>query len=238
MKNKHHRIKYGIIILLIIFLYALGAHSPFLQQYITNPAAFKTFILSFGILAPLGLIFLQAIQTTISIFPSQITTILAGYLFGPLLGLLYSIIGAILGSAAVFSLSHAYGKKLAVKLFEKREMVHFNHYFKQKKEWAVFIARVIPIFPNDLVSFTAGLTTISTRNFTLVSTLGFIIQMTILTYFGHSLSERIVNLPLIIVTIFVILFVVIVIFRHHLKRIIIKDLHKVEHVIETEFRKI
>ena len=238
MKNKHHRIKYGIIILCIIILYSFGAYSPTIQKYITNPDTLKMLILSFGILAPLGLILLQTIQTTISIFPSQITTILAGFLFGPLLGLLYSIIGAIFGSAIVFSLSHAYGKRLAVKLFEKREIVHFNHYFKQKKEWAVFIARVIPIFPNDLVSFTAGLTNISTRNFTIVSTLGFVIQMAILTYFGHSLSEKTVSFPLIIVTILTISLFLIVVFRHQLKRIIIKDLHKVEHVIEKEFRKI
>ncbi len=238
MRNIHHRIKYGIIILIIVLFYALGARSPLVQEYTSNPAALKTLILSFGVLAPLGLILLLAIQTTIPIFPSQITTILAGYLFGPLLGLLYSVIGAILGSALVFSLSHAYGKKLAVKLFEKREIVHFNHYFKQKKEWAVFIARIIPIFPNDLVSFTAGLTPITLRNFTIASTLGFVIQMILLTYFGDSLFHGKITATFIIVSGLILLLLFGVIFRHPLKRILIKDLHKVENVIEKEFRKI
>ena len=165
MKTRAHKMRNFLFLIVILGVYLILAKSETAQHYLANPETLKIFLLGFGILAPIAIIFLQAFQTTISIIPSQLTTILAGFVFGPFLGVLYSIIGAFLGSAFVFMISRKYGKKLALRFFEKKEIVHFNILFKQKKWVALFLARIAPIFPNDLVSFTAGLTDIKFKNF-------------------------------------------------------------------------
>jgi uncharacterized membrane protein YdjX (TVP38/TMEM64 family) len=238
VKKRHHKIKWILLILIVIALYFLALESSLVKHYLSNPQLIKNLILGFGILAPLAIIFLQFFQTTISIVPSQITTIVAGFVFGPILGLTYSIIGAFFGSMFIFLLSRKYGKKLALKFFEKKDLVHFNMLFRQKKLWTLFLVRMTPLFPNDLVSFGAGLTNIKLRNFNLVSSFGFIIQMIILTYFGAELAAGKISPSLILISMIVTLLLLITLFEKKIKKIVIKDFHKVEKVIEKEFKKI
>jgi len=236
--KRGHKLRYFLLLLVGILLYYLITESEVVQHYLANPEALRTLILGFGILAPLAIIILQAFQTTISIIPSQITTIVAGFIFGPFLGVVYSLIGAFFGSAIIFLISRKYGKDLALKFFDKKEIVHFNHFFKQKKLWALFLARITPIFPNDLVSFAAGLTTIRLRDFNLVSSLGFIVQMIILSYFGSELATGKFSWPLVIISILVVLLFLVVVFKSKIKKIVIKDLHIIEREIDKEFKKI
>jgi len=219
----------------------LTTTSEVVQRYVADPSSLKSFILGFGILAPIGIIILQAFQTTLSLIPSQITTIVAGFIFGPWLGLLYSLIGSCIGSALIFSISRKYGKNLALKIFNKKEIVHFHLLFRQRKNWGLFLARIAPIFPNDLVSFGAGLTTISFRNFNIISTIGFMVQMTILTRFGSELSAGIVSFPLIAISTLISFLLLILVFKNKIKELLIEGIREVkrgEKFLEREFKKI
>jgi uncharacterized membrane protein YdjX (TVP38/TMEM64 family) len=245
IKKRVHKLKYFLLLALAILFYFLITESKTVQYYLANPELLKTLILSFGVLAPIAIILLQTFQTTISIIPSQITTIVAGFVFGPILGLVYSLIGAFFGSMIIFLVGRKYGKKLALKLFGKKEMVHFHIFFQQKKRWALFLARIAPIFPNDLVSFMAGLTSIRLRDFNWVSTVGFILQMIILTYFGAELAAGEVSVTMILITVMVSLLLLLLIFKNQIKMFLIKELRflekeekVMEKLIEKEFKKI
>jgi len=241
MIKKRHYIRLILVVVVLAAIYYLASESSLIQHYFANPEALKKVILGLGILAPLGIIFLQFFQTTISIVPSQITTIVAGFVFGPILGLVYSLIGAFFGSMFIFFLARKYGKELALKFFNKKDMVHFHMMFKQKKHWALFLARMTPLFPNDLVSFSAGLTTIKLRDFNLISSLGFIIQMIILTYFGSELATGKISFPLIGISVLVTGLLLITIFKNKIKKLLVKEIHQLdaaEHKIEKEFSKI
>lgn len=242
MKKIVRRIRLVIILAAIVLLYYFAAETTFVQHYLAEPESLRQLILGVGILAPLAVIVLQIFQTTISIIPSQLTTIMAGFIFGPYLGLLYSLLGAFLGSALIFTISRKFGKGIASRLFEKKDLVHFNLLFRRKRLWALFLARIAPLFPNDLVSFAAGLTTVPSFYFNIISSLGFIVQMFILTYFGAELSTGSVSLPLLVVTILVSALFMVLVFRRQIKRVIIKDIHllekegkSVEKAIEKEF---
>jgi len=234
LKKRHHKARFIIFFVVLVVIYFLVVESPTAQHYIDNPELIKDFVLKAGILAPLAIIFLQFFQTIISIVPSQLTTIVAGFIFGPILGLGYSLIGSFLGSMVVFLLAKKYGKGLALKFFEERDLTHFQHLFKQKKLLTLFLARIAPLFPNDLVSFGAGLTKTKLRNFNLVSTLGFIVQMVILTYFGSELASGEINSSLIVISIAVSALFMVALFEKQIKRLIIKDFHKIEGKFERK----
>lgn len=241
IKKRHHKLKIIILILILAAFYFLASESHVVKHYLANPQLLKSFILSFGILAPIAIILLQFLQTTISIIPSQITTIVAGFIFGPILGLTYSLIGAFFGSMFVFLLARKYGKRLALKFFEKKDIIHFNLFLKQKKLWTLFLARTTPLFPNDMISFCAGLTKIRLRNFNIVSSFGFVVQMTILTYFGSELAAGKISVSLIMISVLVTLLLLVAIFEKKIKRIVIKDFHKLEKEgkhLEKEFNKL
>ena len=232
IKKRHHRLRWIILILMLVAFYFLASESTIVKHYLSNPESLKNLILGFGILAPLAIIILQFSQTTISIIPSQITTIVAGFILGPSLGLFYSLIGAFFGSMFVFLLARKYGKKLALKFFEKKDLIHFNLFFRKKKLWTLFLARITPLFPNDLVSFCAGLTKIKLKNFNTISSVGFVVQMIILTYFGSELATGKISFSLIIISIIVTLLLLVAVFEKKIKKVIIKDFHKLEKEIE------
>ncbi len=227
-----------LVLVLIGALYMWVLNNPWVAEYVQNPEELRSFILSFGILAPIAIIGLQTFQSMISIIPSQLTTVAAGFIFGPVFGLTYSVIGGFIGSALIFLISQKYGKNLALKLFEKKEIVHFNHFFKQKRLAALFLARIVPIFPNDLVSFAAGLTNMKLRNFNIISTLGFLFQMILLTLFGSELAAGKISIPLIIISSLIVILVMTLVFKDVVKRYFIKDLHKVEKAVSKEFTRI
>ena len=239
---EHHKkikkVKILLMVLLAGLLYYFVAQSSLVQNFQSNPELLQQAILDLGFYGPLVIILLQTFQTIISIIPSQLTTIGAGFAYGPIYGLLYSMLGAFIGSSIIFLLAKKYGKELIQRFFSKKEIVHFNQGFQKKKGWAILLARLIPIFPNDLVSVAAGLTDISYWRFTIFSSLGFIVQMALLSIFGAELSEGGISSTLIVSAIVLIVFFTAVIFRHQLKKIFIKDLHLVEKKIEQEFKKI
>ncbi len=234
MKSRR-RIKYLLLLIALVLLYEGVTRSPLVQQFVEDPEQFRSFILGFGIWAPLGVVLLHTFQTTFSIIPSQITTVLAGFIFGPL-GLLYSLIGAIVGSAFVFLLSQRYGERLALRIFQKRELRHFHHFFRHRKSWALFLARVMPLFPNDIVSFVAGLTNMKFWTFNRISTAGFVVQMAILTYFGAELTTGswLINVVLVLL---VFLLVLAFIFKEPLVLLLIQIFTKLRGEAEAGIKK-
>lgn len=230
----------GILVISVFASLYLLKSSAWAQHYFSNPEALRETLLSLGMVAPLAIILLQAFQTTISIIPSQVTTIASGFVFGPFWGLLYSLIGAVIGSQFIFWISRRYGKNLARHWFSPKELLHFKLFFRQKKLQALFLARMAPLFPNDLVSFAAGLTSIKARQFTLISTTAFLVQMTILTYFGSTLTSGKVSWPLLLITLLVSLMFLSFIFKSKIKHMLIKDLHlleKEEKKVKREIKK-
>ncbi len=224
MKKGGRWIKVLLLVLILALFLWWVAQSDIVQESLSDPEALRWFVLEFGILAPLGFIILQMFQTMFSIIPSQLTTILAGFIFGPLWGLIYSLIGAFLGSLFIFLLARRYGSKMVSFFFTEEEIFHFILFFKQKKLVALFMARIAPLFPNDLVSFSAALTDISLFQFNLVSTAGFMVQMALLTFFGAQLREGSFTLPLQVITLAISFLLALFLFKEKIHKILIQDL--------------
>ncbi len=67
-----------------------------------NQEAFRNFIHTTGIWAPLIFIFIQLIQVIIPILPGFVTCIVGAIVFGPVLGFFYSYLGMCIGSILAF----------------------------------------------------------------------------------------------------------------------------------------
>jgi len=246
LMHKHvRRLKVVLIVMVVALFFLLISKSTLVRNSFSDPAALRSFVFGFGILAPLAIIFLQMFLAAVPIIPSEITTIAAGFIFGPILGIAYSIIGAFLGSYLVFLAARNYGKRMVELFFTKKDVVHFNLFFKQRGLWALFVARVAPFFPNDVISFAAGLTSMKSWQFNIVSTFGYMVEVVLLASFGAELSHGRVSVPVLIIGIFIVLLLLISLFKHTIRKLLIKDLFllekegkNAERFIEKEFRKI
>lgn len=127
---------------------------------------------SWGSLAPLVFILVQALQVVVAPIPGEVTGFLAGFLFGVPAGFLYATLGIVLGSTLFFLI----GRWLEVHLIEKwvsREALEkFNFLIEREGALAAYILFLIPGAPKDYLCFILGLSRIPLIMFLLLMTVG------------------------------------------------------------------
>jgi uncharacterized membrane protein YdjX (TVP38/TMEM64 family) len=150
----------------------------------------KDTVVSWGWLAPVVFIVIQALQVVVSPIPGEITGPVGGALFGTAWGLVYSTIGLTLGTAACFALGRKWGEPLVRPWLSDH---HWNRlHFIIEAEGAIicFILYLIPGFPKDIMSYLFGISPMPFRLFITVSTLGRLPGTWISSYFGANVAEH------------------------------------------------
>src|SRR5690606_8110637 len=86
----------GVLILAAVIAAIVIFGQPLLPLF-SDPATARETIGGLGAAAPLAFIAMQIAQVVIAPLPGQVSGLIGGFLFGPWLGLLYTMIGAFLG---------------------------------------------------------------------------------------------------------------------------------------------
>lgn len=125
----------------------------------------------FGAFAVPAFIILQALQVTALPLPGLITTAAGVAMFGCFRGGLYSFIGVTLGSFTAFFIGRKLGVRAAGALCGKKELSALLKKIKGKDKIVLTAAFFLPFFPDDLLCFAAGLSSMSGKYFCSVITL-------------------------------------------------------------------
>jgi len=132
----------------------------------------KKVLKSFGPYSPLVFILLQILQVVIAPIPGEATELLGGYLFGVWAGMLYSMIGLILGSFLAFSMARIFEKR-AVERFVSPELRRkFDYLVGHEGVILSFLLFLIPGFPKDALCYILGLTPMRLGIFLIISSIG------------------------------------------------------------------
>jgi uncharacterized membrane protein YdjX (TVP38/TMEM64 family) len=150
-----------------------------------SPTALSQRLTDAGPLAPLLLIGSMVGAVIIPPIPSLPLDLAAGAAFGPFYGALYAIIGAEIGAIFCFLIARALGRE-ALSRFMKTEATFCQMCTDHQLMGAMFIARFIPIFSFDIVSYGAGLTKISLKTFALATLVGMTPPTFAFVYLGSS----------------------------------------------------
>lgn len=167
---------------LILFLFQIFWD---VESYFT-PALIKEFLSSSGRLAPLIYMIAMASAIIISPIPSLPLNIAAGALFGAFLGTAYSVIGALGGAIISFLLARHLGRQV-IERYLKGHINFCSDCSDRLLTKIVFLSRLLPFVSFDVVSYGAGLTKMSLRNFAIATCLGMIPLTFIYNYFGSVL---------------------------------------------------
>ncbi len=144
-----------------------------------------------GIRGPLICIGIQFLQVVFFMVPGEITQIAAGYVFGAWLGLLYSVIGILLGSAFDFVFARMVGRPVVQKVLGGRTLERVDGALETHRgKSAMFILFLIPGMPKDAMSYGAGLTKIGLGEFIAISSLGRLPALLFSTMIGDQLYDR------------------------------------------------
>ncbi len=152
-----------------------------------------------GSLGYIGIFALMFLESTFFPFPSEVVMIPAGYLaykgdMNIYIVLLMGILGSLGGALLNYYLSKTLGRKLLLKYghyiwFEEDKLIKMENFFKAHGEISTFNGRLIPVI-RQYISLPAGLSNMNIFKFSIYTTLGATIWVTILTFLGYFLGNN------------------------------------------------
>lgn len=152
----------------VIFLLFCGAVTWFvgipLVRLAEEPEVFREWVDAFGIASRLIYIGMVVLQVVVAFIPGEPLELAGGYAFGAIEGTLWSMVGIVIGSALIFGLVRRFGVKL-VEVFFSKEKIQEVAFLKnpKKTKTIAFILMLIPGTPKDFLSYFAGLTKLTLR---------------------------------------------------------------------------
>jgi uncharacterized membrane protein YdjX (TVP38/TMEM64 family) len=149
---------------------------------------FEILLRDLGPLAPLVFILVMALAVVTSLIPSLPLDVLAGAVFGPWLGTLYALVGAEVGALLAFFIAKGLGREAIVRLL-KKDISFCDACAERHLAVIIFIARLIPLFSFELLSYGAGLTKIPAWKYALATLLGMAVPTFLFVSFGKTLFE-------------------------------------------------
>ncbi|MFQ5692808.1 MAG: TVP38/TMEM64 family protein [Nitrospinota bacterium] len=152
--------------------------------------ALKTYLLSFGLWAPVISALLMILQAIIAPLPAFLITMANGMLFGTLWGGLLSWASALVAALVCFFIANALGRPVVERFVSKRGLHIADHFFESYGKYAVLVARFIPVVPFDPISFGAGLTKMPLRDFALATGIGIIPATIIYASLGENMGSK------------------------------------------------
>lgn len=139
-------------------------------------------------LAVLLFIGLYVVQTACSLPGATIMTLLGGFLFGSVSGMLYVNAGATMGATAAFLAARYVFQAWVQRKFGDR-LAPLQAGFAKNGFAYLLTLRLIPLFPFFLVNLLSGFTQVKTRTYVAATALGIIPGSFVYTFAGSQLGS-------------------------------------------------
>ena len=148
----------------------------------------KTYILSFGLWAPVVSFFLMIFQAIAAPLPAFLITFANAALFGWVWGAVLSWTSSMVAAGICYGIAKYFGRDVAEKLTSKTALASVDVFFERYGDYTILICRLFPFVSFDLVSYAAGLTSISFRRFMIATGIGQLPATIIYSYIGGMLT--------------------------------------------------
>ncbi len=166
------RIKILSIVLVIIFF--LIFIKKFVDHHITSIEGFQEYISSFGIAGPLVLTLFQAFQVVVPVLPGYLGCAAGAIAYGTALGFVCNYVGISMGSIIAYYIAHKYGVDVVVAMFSEKQYRKWTEWIGKKRYYDafLFVATLLPLFPDDFLCYFFGLIKMNARRFVWIIILG------------------------------------------------------------------
>lgn len=186
-------LKLGITVIVLCIFYFVKPLRDNIKQMIfllsmLDVEVIKGYILSFGIWAPIISFILMILQSVAAPLPAFLITFANASLFGWIKGAILSWTSAMAGAVLCFYIARFYGRGVVEKLTSKFALEEVDGFFEKHGKYAILIARLLPFISFDIVSYAAGLTSMSFWSFFWATGLGQLPATIIYSYVGGMLT--------------------------------------------------
>ncbi len=167
-----------VIALLVLYLMKISG----ILDKINSIEGLRNYVASFGSSAVLIYILIQFLQVVVLPIPGFVTVLAGVYLFGPFNASIYSLIGILFGSLVGFFTGRFLGHKFVCYLFGEKTINTWLEKIKNKDKIILTFMFLFPFFPDDILCFVAGLSSMNTLYFIVMITICRLISVFTSTY--------------------------------------------------------
>lgn len=162
-----------------------------LVAFAEDPQAFQAWVDASGIFGRIVFVGMVVLQVVVAFIPGEPVEMAAGYAFGFWEGTILTLLGFLLGSWLVFSLVRKFGVKLVEVFFDKKKIDSFA-FLKNPKKTKVLalILMLIPGTPKDFLSYFAGLTHLTLKQWLLIVLIGRLPSLITSTLTGAAAGQK------------------------------------------------
>lgn len=143
----------------------------------------RDWILTFGAMAPLVYIGVFSLQILIAPLPGQFMGVMGGYLFGVLLGSIYSITGLMMGAGLAIWLGRRYGRPLLERFFDAEQLAIWEKRTRTRSGFTWWLLFLFPV--PDVIFYAAGLSSTSLRTLLIALIAGRGLGLLLANTMGH-----------------------------------------------------
>lgn len=172
----------AVIGVAVLALWWTGWWEP-LWELFTDRERIRRVVNGAGVLAPVVYVLLLAAQAVLAPLPAPVVAIAGGFVFGTLNGFILTWLGALLGGAACFGISRRFGRRFVA---HSKRAKKLDPYLEEHGALIIFVLRLIPLVSFDLISYAAGLSSISFWRFLLATALGSAPGTFVFVYLGGA----------------------------------------------------
>jgi uncharacterized membrane protein YdjX (TVP38/TMEM64 family) len=156
---------------------------------IFTPEVIRHYIRGFGAGAIVVYILLYAVNTVTLLPPIAMMSLSAGFLFGPLMGIVALTSGSFLGTTATFFIARFFGGAWVDRIFSGAKVREFQENLGGNGFWVILPIRLIGFPPWEVVNYVSGLSKIRYRDYISATMLGIAPAIVIQVFFSDRLTK-------------------------------------------------
>ena len=197
MKNSRTWLKKIIVVVCIVAVVLCYFFIPQVKKYADEIFAMfatgdftvvKEFVASYGSLAAVVSFLLMVLTALAAPLPAFLITFANANLFGWWKGAILSWSSAMVAAGLCFWIAKILGRDVVIKLTSKAGVEQIDTYFEKYGKNTILICRLLPFVSFDIVSYVAGLTSISFKSFFIATGIGQLPATIIYSYVGGMLT--------------------------------------------------
>jgi len=191
--KKEKFIKIGVLVVIIGLYFLIPGVKINVNQAIfilknVDVDLARGYILGFGMWAPVVSFLLMILQSVAAPLPAFIITFANAGLFGWIKGAILSWTSSMAGAALCFFIAKFYGRSVVIKLTGKYALDSVDDFFDRYGKYTILISRLLPFISFDIISYAAGLTSMSFLSFFVATGIGQLPATIVYSYIGSMLT--------------------------------------------------
>jgi uncharacterized membrane protein YdjX (TVP38/TMEM64 family) len=143
-----------------------------LWAFFGDQTRIREWVMELGPWGPLVAIALNVAQVLLAPIPGQFVGLVNGYLYGVWLGVVYSMVGLLLGSTLAMALARWFGRPLVERLVDPAKLTRWDRVADRQGPLFFFLVFLLPLVPDDIACFLIGLSSLSIPRMLVLATLG------------------------------------------------------------------